>query len=62
MKQNTIDVHGLRPAEALKQTEKRLRQVQLAGGRALRVIVGRGIHSNGRRPVLKPFIMNELKL
>lgn len=54
---NTIDVHGLRPSEALERTEKALRELLKDGtGHTLSVIVGKGLHSVGRQPVLKPVI------
>ncbi|TFK26539.1 hypothetical protein FA15DRAFT_278954 [Coprinopsis marcescibilis] len=57
---HTIDVHGLRPSEALKQTEKALLDLLNAGNTTttcLKVIVGKGLHSVNGQPVLKQTIL-----
>ncbi|KIJ39438.1 hypothetical protein M422DRAFT_68782 [Sphaerobolus stellatus SS14] len=55
-----VDVHALKPGEALEVTEEALRAIQLRGGRELTVIVGQGLHSKGK-PVLKPYLMREMR-
>ncbi len=55
-----IDVHGLKVKEAIKQTERKLREVQLTGGKKLEVITGRGRHSKNGIPVLKVSVMQAL--
>ncbi|TDL26078.1 hypothetical protein BD410DRAFT_895512 [Rickenella mellea] len=55
-----IDVHGLKVKEAIKQTERKLREVQLSGGKKLEVITGRGRHSKNGIPVLKVSVMQAL--
>ncbi|KLO20337.1 hypothetical protein SCHPADRAFT_1395 [Schizopora paradoxa] len=57
---DTIDVHGLKPAEATRQVDLKLRRIQLNGGKHLRVIVGRGKHSRGGVPVLKPAVRDHM--
>jgi len=57
---DTIDVHGLKPAEATRQVDLKLRKIQLSGGKHLRVIVGRGKHSKGGVPVLKPAVREHI--
>lgn len=60
-KPDTIDVHGLRPMEALQKTEQALRDLLRNGKSSLRVIVGRGLHSKGGVPVLKNYIIAEMQ-
>lgn len=60
-KPDTIDVHGLKPAEALQKTEQELRNQLRNGQSTLKVIVGRGIHSKGGVPVIKNYIMAEMQ-
>ncbi|EFI28101.1 hypothetical protein CC1G_14128 [Coprinopsis cinerea okayama7 len=52
-REHTIDVHGLRPSEALEKTEKALLELLKSGHSTLRVIVGKGLHSVNGQPVLK---------
>lgn len=40
----TIDIHGLQEQEAIRRTERKLRDIQLDGGGSLRVITGNGDH------------------
>lgn len=58
----TIDVHGLKPREACRQVEKALHTVLQRNGKCLRVIVGRGNHSEGGKPVLKSVITEKMSL
>jgi len=46
-------VHRLKPIEATRKTEVAIRDALLAGATRLRVICGRGNHSQGKIPVLK---------
>lgn len=57
----TIDVHGLFIVEAVKKVETALEAAILNGRKELRVIVGRGLHSQDRRPKLRPAIMGEMQ-
>ncbi|KAH0588846.1 hypothetical protein H2248_004640 [Termitomyces sp. 'cryptogamus'] len=50
-----VDVHGLRVAEAVQQTEHALRHAYTNQASFVRVIVGKGLHSAGK-PVLKEAI------
>ncbi|KAJ6609862.1 hypothetical protein B0H10DRAFT_2062759 [Mycena sp. CBHHK59/15] len=59
-KPGEIDVHGLRPREAIHQVETSLYAAFCDGRRELRVIVGRGLHSPAGVPVLRPAIMKEM--
>ncbi|KAF8580006.1 hypothetical protein K439DRAFT_1662966 [Ramaria rubella] len=56
-----MDVHYLKKNEALRVIEKALRDVQLQGGRELKVMVGKGKHSPGGISILKPFVKNRLR-
>jgi len=58
----TLDVHGLRVAEAIKLTEKALRDAVTKGHPDIRVIVGKGLHSIDGIPVLKLAIIREMQL
>lgn len=60
-KEDTIDVHGLRPTEAVDKTERALSQAIDNGHTTLRVIVGKGIHSVGGQPVLKKVITETME-
>ncbi|PBK91405.1 hypothetical protein ARMGADRAFT_200422 [Armillaria gallica] len=52
----TIDLHGLLTAEAVIKTEKAFKAVLEEGGKSLRVIVGKGLHSKQRKAKLKPAV------
>ncbi|KAJ3570016.1 hypothetical protein NP233_g4675 [Leucocoprinus birnbaumii] len=60
-KPNTIDVHGLKPEEALRKTEDAFREVLRNGQSTLRVIVGKGLHSKNGVPVVKNYIREVMK-
>ena len=51
--ERTIDVHRLKSREAIRRTEIGIRDALVAGDTRLRVICGRGLHSERRIPVLK---------
>ena len=57
----TVDVHGLKKHEAIECVEKKLRELQLAGMKRLRVIVGKGLHSKMGIAVLKPTVLNAMQ-
>jgi DNA-nicking Smr family endonuclease len=52
----TIDVHGLYVKEAIERTEAAVRDAQGRGDAELRVIVGKGIHSQGHVAKIKPAV------
>ena len=54
--QDTIDLHGLYVKEALERTELAIQQAQSAGQSELRIIVGKGIHSQGHVAKIKPAV------
>ncbi|KAF5380569.1 hypothetical protein D9615_004655 [Tricholomella constricta] len=56
----TVDVHGLRKAEAIRITEKALRDALTQGHPFVRVIVGKGLHSANGVPVLKEAVMKTM--
>ncbi|KAG6813284.1 hypothetical protein H0H92_012439 [Tricholoma furcatifolium] len=58
---NTIDVHGLRVAEAVLQTEQAVRDALAAHAPSVRVIVGKGLHSAAGVPVIKNTIMRTMQ-
>ncbi|KAJ7084334.1 hypothetical protein B0H15DRAFT_784307 [Mycena belliarum] len=59
-KDDTIDVHGLFIPEAMKKVNTALQKAIWDGRKMLRVIVGRGLHSQDGRPKLRPAIMMEM--
>ncbi|KAK4685551.1 hypothetical protein P7C73_g4596, partial [Tremellales sp. Uapishka_1] len=52
----TIDLHGLYVKEAIEETEKAIQNAQGQGLTTLRVIVGKGIHSQGHVAKIKPAV------
>jgi DNA-nicking Smr family endonuclease len=52
----TIDLHGLYVKEAIERTEKAIADAQRQGTEELRVIVGKGIHSQGHVAKIKPAV------
>lgn len=60
-KPDTIDVHGLRPGEAIEKTESALRMALERGQGSLRVIVGKGLHSVNGRAILKAVVQREME-
>jgi len=53
---NTVDLHGLYVTEAELYFKRAFQQVQDRGESSLRVIVGKGNHSDGNTPKIKPAI------
>jgi len=53
---DTIDLHGLYVKEAIDHTERALQQAQQRGDQHLRVIVGKGLHSQSHVAKIKPAI------
>jgi DNA-nicking Smr family endonuclease len=52
----TIDLHGLYVKEAIERTESAIAQRQRSGQDELRVIVGKGIHSQNHQAKIKPAV------
>ena len=52
----TIDLHGLYVKEAIEKTEEAIAAGQRGGQGELRVIVGKGIHSQGHVAKIKPAV------
>jgi len=52
----TIDLHGLYVKEAIEKTEEAIANAQRQGTDELRVIVGKGIHSQGHVAKIKPAV------
>ncbi|EPQ56943.1 hypothetical protein GLOTRDRAFT_137404 [Gloeophyllum trabeum ATCC 11539] len=57
----TIDVHRLRVPEAVRETEKAVREALVTDAREVRVITGRGNHSVNKMPVLKMALLKHLQ-
>jgi DNA-nicking Smr family endonuclease len=57
----TLDLHGLRAAEASEQLQSFLRQSQSSGRNAVRIVHGKGYGSEGRQPVLKTMVYQLLQ-
>ncbi|GLB37687.1 putative 2',3'-cyclic-nucleotide 3'-phosphodiesterase activity [Lyophyllum shimeji] len=55
-----VDVHGLRVAEAIRMTERALRDALTYDYPFVRVIVGKGLHSANGIPVLKEALMKTM--
>ena len=53
---NEVDLHGLYTEEAIVKTEQAIREHQQKGTRELRVIVGKGIHSQNHVAHIKPAV------
>ncbi|OJA11637.1 hypothetical protein AZE42_04754 [Rhizopogon vesiculosus] len=53
---NTVDLHGLYVTEAEFYFERAVQQVRERGESSLRVIVGKGNHSDDNIPKIKPAI------
>lgn len=49
----SLDLHGLTRDEAKRALERFIADAKVAGHRCVRVVTGRGLHSEGERPVLK---------
>lgn len=58
---NKIDVHGLRPREALDRIERTIVKASSEGKTVVRVIVGKGLHSVNQQPTLKPAVQREMQ-
>jgi len=57
----TVDLHGMSRDEALGTLETALKACQQGGGRVLRAIHGRGLHSQAGKPVLKQSVYQWLR-
>ena len=57
----TIDLHGLYVKEAIERTEKAIAESQRQGMDELRVIVGKGIHSQGHVAKIKPAVQDLMR-
>ncbi|CCO29440.1 Smr domain-containing protein C11H11,03c [Rhizoctonia solani AG-1 IB] len=51
-----LDLHGLYVKEAIERTEAAVEAAQTRGDQQIRIIVGKGLHSQGRVAKLKPAI------
>jgi Smr domain len=59
--ERTIDVHRLKTREAIRRTEIAIRDGLVSGDTHLRVICGRGKHSERGIPVLKLALINAME-
>ncbi|WVO15416.1 hypothetical protein L204_103074 [Cryptococcus depauperatus] len=57
----TIDLHGLYVKEAIERTESAITQCQSQGKEELRIIVGKGLHSQGGHAKIKPAVEDLMK-
>lgn len=57
----TIDLHGLYVKEAIERTEKAIAEGQRQGMEEMRVIVGKGIHSQGHVAKIKPAVQDLMR-
>ncbi|KAF8417806.1 hypothetical protein L210DRAFT_3530445 [Boletus edulis BED1] len=55
-KPGEVDLHGLYVKEAISYTEKSIQEAQQRGDAEIRLIVGRGLHSDGHVAKVKPAI------
>lgn len=51
-----MDLHGLFVKEAVEKTDRAVMEAKRSGGRELRLIVGKGIHSQGKVAKIGPAI------
>ncbi|GJE90111.1 hypothetical protein PsYK624_062340 [Phanerochaete sordida] len=56
-----VDVHGLHVQEAIKCAKPAVEEAKARGQSELRIIVGKGLHSEGREAKLKPAILKFLQ-
>lgn len=56
-----VDLHGLRVSEAETIVEKHIYNCKLANVTRTRIVTGRGLHSDGGQPRLKPAILAMLE-
>ena len=56
-----LDVHGLRPQEAIEETERALRNALSSGYGTLKVITGKGLHSKNKLPVLRNALVRAMQ-
>lgn len=57
----TIDLHGLYVKEAIERTEAAIADGQRSGMEEMRVIVGKGIHSQGHVAKIKPAVQDLMR-
>jgi len=58
---NRIDLHGQHVREAILSTDDVIKKIIQAGGSDLAIIVGKGLHTEGPVPRLKPAIMKHVQ-
>lgn len=51
-----VDLHGLFVKEAIQRTEQAIAQAEVRGDSQMRIIVGKGLHSEGSVAKIKPAI------
>ncbi|WVR08847.1 hypothetical protein IAU60_005905 [Kwoniella sp. DSM 27419] len=58
---DTIDLHGLYVKEAIERTESAILAAQRSGQDELRIIVGKGIHSQNHKAKIKPAVEDMMR-
>ncbi|KAJ3538305.1 hypothetical protein NM688_g6540 [Phlebia brevispora] len=56
-----VDVHRLQVTEAMSEVKRALKEALESDAPELRIITGRGNHSKGKLPILKPTIKREME-
>lgn len=56
-----IDVHRLKVPEAVLEVKRALKEALEKGASELRIITGRGNHSQDKLPILRPAVQQELQ-
>jgi DNA-nicking Smr family endonuclease len=56
-----FDLHGLHSSDASEKLQQFIRQSQMSGRRAVRIVHGKGYGSVGRQPVLKVMVNQVLR-
>jgi len=56
-----LDLHGLRPEDALQRLARELHHARARGAARLRVITGRGLGNRLRRPILREHVERWLR-
>ncbi|KIK97749.1 hypothetical protein PAXRUDRAFT_135679, partial [Paxillus rubicundulus Ve08.2h10] len=60
-KPGEIDLHGLYVKEAIFYTDRAIQEAQQRGDSEIRLIVGKGLHSNGQVAKIKPAVEDLVK-
>jgi DNA-nicking Smr family endonuclease len=60
-KPGELDLHGLYVKEAISYSDKAIKEARQRGDSQIRLIVGKGLHSNGHVAKIKPALEDLMK-